>query len=86
MTKQIKMKMEGAGSETWFLDLTTDAGAVLPFKQIGSSRIDCGFEGMNYDVTASKGSFSKPSDRVVFRITPQKNTIILNLTGENILK
>ncbi len=84
--KQIKMKMEGAGSETWFLDLTTDAGAVLPFKQIGSSRIDCGFEGMNYDVTASKGSFSKPSDRVVFRITPQKNTIILNLTGENILK
>lgn len=84
--RQIRMKMEGAGPENWFLDLTTDAGANLSFQQTSASRVDCRFEGMNYGVTASKGSFSKPSGRVVFRITPQKNTIVLNLTGENSLK
>ncbi|MGV8091429.1 MAG: hypothetical protein AB2L24_06120 [Mangrovibacterium sp.] len=84
--RQIRMKMEGAGSENWFLDLTTDAGAGLPFQQTSASRVDCRFEGMNYRVTASKGFFSKPSGRVVFRITPRENTIVLNLTGKDILK
>lgn len=81
--KQIKMKLAGAASQDWFLELTTDAGACLPFQQIGPSRIDCTFEGTDYDVTASKGTFSKPNGPSVFRITPQRNTILLNLTGEH---
>lgn len=84
--KQIKIKLEGAASQEWFLELTTDAGAGLPFEQIGSSRIDCTFEGTDYDVTASEGSFSKPGGPVAFRIMPQKNTILLNLTGEQVQK
>jgi hypothetical protein len=47
------------------------------------SRIDCQFEGMNYSITATKGSFSKPSKGVVFRIIPEKNTLILNLAERN---
>jgi hypothetical protein len=84
--KRIKIKLDGAASQEWFLELTTDAGAALPFEQIGSSRIDCTFEGTDYDVTASEGSFSKPGGPAVFRITPQKNTILLNLTGERAQK
>lgn len=78
--QQIKMKIEGAVNYTWFLDLTTGSKAELPFRKISSSRIECESEGMNYSVEAIKGSFSKPSDRVVFRITPQKNTLILKMT------
>jgi hypothetical protein len=81
--KQIKMKLEGGGPQEWFLELTTDAGAGLPFEKIGSSRIDCSFEETDYDVTASKGTFSKPDGPAVFRIMPQKSTILLNLTGEH---
>lgn len=84
--REIRMKIAGAESENWFLDLTTDTGANLPFRQTSSSRVDCRFEGMDYGITASKGSFSKPSGKVVFRITPRKNTVILNLTGKDIRK
>ena len=81
--QQLKIKMEGNGSPDWFLDLTTANGADLPFRKISSSIIDCEFEGMIYAVTALIGSFSKPDDGVAFRITPQKNTIKLNLYSKS---
>ncbi|KAA9035477.1 hypothetical protein FW778_21185 [Ginsengibacter hankyongi] len=78
--QQIKMKLEGVESVTWFLDLTTDDNAKLPFKKIISTRVDCEFEGMKYPVKAVKGAFSKLNSGV-FRITPHNNTLILNLAA-----
>jgi len=79
--KEIRMKIEGNNSANWFLDMTTAKNAILPFKKISASRIDCNFERMNYFIEALKGSFSKPDNEAVFRITPGKNTVILNLSG-----
>ena len=82
----IVMKIEGNNSLNWFLDLSTSDKAILPFQNIIPSRIDCQFEGMNYSIAATKGSFSKPGGGVIFRINPETNTIILNLAETNIFK
>jgi hypothetical protein len=71
------MKVEGNKTINWFLDLTTSDTAVLPFLQISPTRIDCQFEGLNYSITTSGGSFSKPNDSTVFRITPANNSCVI---------
>lgn len=81
---QISIKVIGAKSIDWFLDLTTADNAKLPFKMISSSQIDCQFEVMKYAVTAKRGSFSEPRNGIVFRIRPTKNTLILNFSQTNI--
>jgi len=78
--RQISIKVGGATSMDWFLDLATANNAKLPFKKISSTQIDCQFEVMKYAVTAKMGSFSEPGDGIIFRIRPEKNTLILNLS------
>jgi hypothetical protein len=79
--KQISINIKGGKALSWYLDMTTAEKAVLPFKAVNSSKIDCSFEGMNYSVTAIKGTFSKPNDQTVFRITPKNNAVQINLSG-----
>lgn len=81
--RQLKMKVEGNNDTKWFLDLTTADNTKLPFKKIFPNQVDCEFEGMNYSVRAAKGSFSKSDSSMVFRITPQGNTLILDLGTTN---
>lgn len=81
--RQIKMKITGVKSIDWFLDLTTASTAKLPFKKVGPQQVNCEFEGMNYLITTLKGSFTKPGDGAVLRITPTMNSLILNLSGTN---
>lgn len=64
----------------WFLDLSTSPAANLPFKKISVNRVDCEFQGMMYSIFANKGNFSKPSDSVVFRISPVGNKIDLDFS------
>ncbi len=81
--KQIKMKLEGGKSLNWILDMTAADNASLPYKKISADRMDCRFEGMDYQVKTESGSFSKPGNGAVFRITPEENTIVLNLSGND---
>jgi hypothetical protein len=78
--RQIKMKMENGKPVNWFLDLATADGAKLPFTKIDHSQVDCNFQGMSYSLKASKGYFAKPGDGEVFRIHPDKNNLIFNLS------
>ena len=78
--RQMKMKVVGAKSMEWFLDMTTADMAKLPFKKISANRIDCQFDVMKYAITAKQGFFSEPGEGIVFRITPKENTLILNLS------
>jgi hypothetical protein len=82
--QEVKMKIEGDKPIDWFLDMTTSDNVKLPFLKINSAKIDCRVEGMNYNIRATKGLFSKPGDGVVFRITPVKNTLILNFSPSKI--
>lgn len=76
---QIRIKTVGRNTEDWFLDLTSKKSGELPFLNIKSTHIDCAFEGINYTVTAKTGTFSKPNNEVDFRISPKKNTIVLEM-------
>jgi hypothetical protein len=80
---QIAMKLEGAASLDWFLDLTAADKAALPVKAIAPDRVDCQFKGLNYSLGAEQGTFSKPDGDAVFRITPRANAVILKGTTEN---
>jgi len=77
--KQITMKLVSAKKINWFFDLTTTEKVTLPFNEVAAKNIDCSFEGMKYTIKAGKGSFSTPGKGAVFRISPQLNTITLNL-------
>lgn len=79
--EQIKIDIPGASSINWFLDLTAAPSAHLPFKTINPKQVICEFENMKYQVSAAKGSFSKPNDSTVLRITPENNVLLLNLAG-----
>jgi len=74
----IHMKTEGNNSLNWYLELTASGKAVLPFKKIGTKKIDCRFQGMNYSITAPQGFFSKTVG--TFRILPKANALILKLS------
>lgn len=78
--KQMKIRVTGSQPINWFLDMTAADGAPLPFKGISASKIDCHFEGLNYAVIASQGTFSKPNEQTVFRITPNQNRIDMDLS------
>lgn len=82
--KQISINVNGGRTIDWYLDMTIaeNEKTVLPFKAIGDHKIDCHFEGMDYAVTTVRGVFSKPNDQTVFRITPEKNSITMDLAGK----
>ena len=80
--RKIEMVMAGKPLD-WFLDLSNAADTRLPFKKIIANRIDCEFQGMKYSIYAIKGSFSKPSDSDVFRISPVGNKLVLDFGERN---
>jgi hypothetical protein len=77
--KQIKMKLATPKPIHWFFDLNTADGTKLPFAGVNGKSLDCRFEGMNYAVKAIEGFFTRPDNGCILRISPQVNTIILNL-------
>jgi hypothetical protein len=81
--RQVVVKLEGNNSDKWFLDLTTVDDADLPFKIIANDRIGCRFRGMEYSVTAKKGTFSEPGNGVIYRMSPEDNVLILNLVPDD---
>jgi hypothetical protein len=75
--KKMDMKLKSNQAINWFWDLNTAEGAQLPFGSITDRSVNCNFEGMHYNILASKGSFSKPGNGSVLRIHPQSNSISL---------
>jgi hypothetical protein len=77
--REIKMYVDGEKTNDWYLELNVADNTKLPFQQITPSRIACEFEGMKYFLNTSAGSFEKEEGNSVFKISPQKGVIILNL-------
>jgi hypothetical protein len=77
--KQLKITFTGPSKIDWFLDMTAAERAELPYKTIDTARINCQFEGSDYAISLSKGSFNKPNTSSAFRITPSKGSVSLDL-------
>lgn len=78
--QQMEISVLGNNSMKWFLDLNTTNNIKLPFTAVYKNKVEAKFEGMKYFVMASKGSFSKPGNGSIFRITPKGNAVILNFS------
>jgi hypothetical protein len=78
--RQVKMRMVSDKPLNWYFDMTTAAGAKLPYTNISSKQLSCNFEGMGYAFKAVKGNFSKPGDGVVFRLKPEGNVVLFDLS------
>jgi len=79
--KELKMTLVSDHAYTWYFDMTTAADAKLPFEKITDKQIDCRFEDMDYVFKPIKGSFSEPGSGVLFRLKPQMNTILFDLSS-----
>lgn len=80
---KIKLKLESKEPVDWFLDLDAKDNEAEFLKTITAHQVDCQFKEMRYSVTAIKGSFIQPEKEMIFRIIPNKNTVILDLSRKN---
>lgn len=79
--KQLSMKLISTQTNNWYFDMTTAAGIKLPFETIRDKQINCQFEGTSYAFKAIKGTFSEPGNGTAFRLQPQGNSIVLDLSS-----
>jgi|GEM_PF-30125 len=76
---EMRWSMEGAGVSDWWLELVCSGSAKLPFKKIGSRRIEGEYEGRKYSVRSLKGVFEKGGGETVWTIHPGEDGIELKL-------
>ena len=77
--QQIKISTTGNKAISWFLELTTSETAALPFKKVSPKQVDARFEGLDYMLMATKGSFSTPQGGSKWRVTPEGGGLVLKL-------
>ncbi|WP_215223483.1 hypothetical protein [Echinicola shivajiensis] len=78
---EITITLENSKIDTWFLDLTAPINAAeLPFKSIQKEVIKSEFQDKKYSLKALQGQFSVPNSDIIYRITPENNTIKLDLS------
>lgn len=78
--KNMQVVLKSAQTLDWYVELNTAADAKLPFKQIEETQVKSSFEDMDYTLNAEKGSFSKPGNAAVWRLSPAANVISLDLS------
>jgi hypothetical protein len=81
--QKMEIKLESKNSVDWFFDLGIADNAASHLTTIAPQKIDCQFKEMTYSVTAEKGSFSQPGNGIIFRISPDKNSLILDFSRSN---
>lgn len=63
----------------WFLELSHDPAAQLPFRRVEERKLSCVFRGHPYSVTAKRGSFVSETGSAL-RILPQANQVALDFS------
>ena len=77
---EINLSLKSEQPLDWILVLGTSDKAKLPFTKIGSNKIDCNFDGFDYAVKAAKGVFLPVEVGAGFKIKPENNRVVLNLS------
>ena len=76
---QLKISVEKAGAQDWFLDLEAADSAKTPFKEMSAHQVKAVFEGTAYTVSVSQGTVSKAAG-ALFRLRPENGKIILDFS------
>ena len=78
--REFEMALKSKKSIGWFLDLTAADKKELPFINISRSKAECNFDGVDYAVKAARGAFESSVSGSGFKIFPENNHIVLNLS------
>ena len=70
---------EGDLKNSWYLELSGNEKAKLPFRKVEGKLLSCEFKNATYSVSATQGIFSKTSEPG-FRITPVDHCVILDFS------
>lgn len=73
----VEIITDGQRQAKWFFDLTAADSARLPFLTVAPKKVNCRFLDMDYAVSAVKGSFSRPGNGVVLRMSPDNHKLVL---------
>jgi len=78
--QKMEIKLECKNQVNWFFDLGTADNAASHLGTITPQKVDCQFKGISYSAEAVQGTFSQPGEGILFRITPEKNSIVLDFS------
>ena len=77
--RSVSIAAEGEMEDKWFLELSTDEKATLPFRKIDGKNISCSYENAPYSVSAIQGVFSQEAGSDL-RIVPEGQRIVLDFS------
>ncbi|MEI7899483.1 MAG: hypothetical protein WCK89_04475 [bacterium] len=78
----ISLSAAGGLKDGWFLELSSDKKAVLPFRKIDRRKLSCEFRNAPYFISASHGVFTNAPESCL-RILPEDNRIVLDLASRS---
>ncbi len=76
----VSISAEGGMKENWFLELSSDKKADLPFRKIDRNELFCTYKNVPYAISAIRGVFTNEPGSGL-RIIPEDNRIVLDFSS-----
>ena len=76
----VTISAKGEMNDNWFLELSSDKKANLPFRKIESKKLSCTYKNAPYAISAIQGVFTNEPDSGL-RIIPEENRIVLDFSS-----
>jgi hypothetical protein len=75
----VSISAEGGMKNNWFLELSSDKNANLPFRKMDHKKLSCTYKNATYAISAIQGVFAiEPGFDL--RIIPEDNRIVLDFS------
>jgi hypothetical protein len=76
----VSVSAEGGMKDNWFLELSSDEKASLPFRKIDRQKLSCTYKDAPYVISAIRGAFTTEPG-FDLRIIPEDNRIVLDFSS-----
>ena len=76
----ISVSAKGGMKDNWFLELSSDKKANLPFRKIDRKKLSCTYKNAPYSISATQGVFTNEPGSGL-RIIPEDNCIVLDVSS-----
>jgi hypothetical protein len=78
--RMVSIQGEALTKDNWYLELSSDETAALPFDRIDGQKISCTFKRARYAVSATQGTFTRDSGSGL-RIMPEAGRLVLDFSA-----
>jgi len=75
----VSLSAEGGMKDNWFLELSSDKKANLPFRRIDRKKLSCTYKNAPYSISAIRGVFTNEAGSGL-RMIPEDNRIVLDFS------